>query len=57
MSGGTKPPTGTKKAEKFKAGHKKAGGLNVTKHAGPGRPSKSRPSGTGGLQLQKRMQP
>ena len=57
MSGGTKPPVGAKRAEKFKDGLKKGGGINATRHAGPGRASKTPPSGTKGAQLQKRAQP
>jgi hypothetical protein len=57
MAGGTKPPIGTRKAEKFKDGLKKAGGLKTQTHAGPTRASKTRPSGTKGSQLQKRGQP
>jgi hypothetical protein len=57
MAGGTKPRIGTRRAEKFKDGLKKAGGLNTQRHAGPGRVSKPRPTGTKGRQLQKRAQP
>ena len=57
MKGGTKPSTGTRKAEKFKDGLKKAGGVNTQRHAGPGRASKARPSGVKGAQLQRRAQP
>jgi hypothetical protein len=58
MPGGTKPKPGTRRAEKFQDGAKKGGGAAGTvKHAGPGRPSKTRPTGTKGRQLQKRAQP
>jgi hypothetical protein len=57
MAGGTKPGVGTKRAERFKDGLKKAGGIKTQKHAGPGRKSKTRPSGVKGAQLQKRAQP
>ena len=57
MAGGTKPSVGTRKAERFKDGLKTSGGVRTQRHAGPGRPSKTRPTGTGGAQLQKRAQP
>ena len=57
MAGGTKPSTGARKAEKFKDGLKKSGGVKTQKHAGPGRASKTPPTGTKGSQLQKRQQP
>jgi hypothetical protein len=57
MAGGTKPPVGARKAEKFKDGQKKSGGTNIQRHAGPGRGSKTRPTGVKGRQLQKRLQP
>lgn len=57
MTGGTKPLPGTKRSENFKDGLKKSGGVNTQKHAGPGRKSKTKPSGTKGSQLQKRLQP
>jgi hypothetical protein len=57
MAGGTKPPVGTRKAERFKDGLKKSGGARTQRHAGPGRPSKTRPTGRSGAQLQKRAQP
>ena len=41
MAGGTKPSAGARKAEKFKDGLKKSGGVNTQKHAGPGRASKT----------------
>jgi hypothetical protein len=37
----TKPAPGTRKAEKFKDGVKKAGGAKARRHAGPGRASKT----------------
>ena len=40
----TKPAPGTRKAEKFKDGQKKAGGAKAQRHAGPGRASKTPPS-------------
>lgn len=57
MAGGTKPRVGARKAEKFKDGLKKSGGVSTPRHAGPGRASKTRPTGTKGPQLQKRLQP
>jgi hypothetical protein len=57
MAGGTKPRVGARKAEKFKDGLKKSGAANTQKHAGPGRASKTRATGTKGQQLQKRLQP
>jgi hypothetical protein len=39
----TKPPPGTRKAEKFKDGQKKSGGAKALRLAGPGRASKTRP--------------
>jgi hypothetical protein len=57
MAGGTKPRIGTRRAATFKDGLKKAGGLQTQRHAGPGRRSKTRPTGTKGSQLQKRAQP
>jgi hypothetical protein len=57
MAGGSKPRVGTRKAEKFKDGLKKSGGVKTQRHAGPGRASKTPPTGTRGSQLQKRLQP
>jgi hypothetical protein len=57
MPGGTKPAKGTRKAEKFKDGLKKSGGVKTPEHAGPGRASKTKASGVKGSQLQKRQQP
>ena len=57
MAGGTKPRIGTKRAEKFKDGLSKAGGINTQRHAGPGRASKTRSTGVKGAQLQKRARP
>jgi hypothetical protein len=57
MTGGTKPLAGTKKAEKFKDGLKKAGGAKTQRQAGPGRASKSPSTGIKGSQLQRRLQP
>jgi hypothetical protein len=55
--GGTKPLPGSKRAERFQDGEKKSGGLRTPRHAGPGRASKTRPTGTKGAQLQRRAQP
>jgi hypothetical protein len=44
MAGGTKPARGTRKAEKYKDGLKKGGGVGAQKHAGPKRASKTPPS-------------
>jgi hypothetical protein len=57
MAGGTKPRPNVKRAEKFKNGARKGGGMNTRTHAGPGRPSKTPPQGRRGAQLQRRMQP
>ncbi len=57
MSANTKPRVGTKRAEQFKDGLKKSGGVRTQRHAGPGRTSKTRPTGVKGPQLQKRAQP
>ena len=57
MAGGTKPRVGARKAEKFKDGLKKSGGANTQGHAGPGRTSKTRPTGPKGSQLQTRLRP
>jgi hypothetical protein len=57
MAGGTKPSIGTRRAERFKDGLKKAGGIKTQRHAGPGRASKTPPTGVKGSQLQKRAQP
>jgi hypothetical protein len=57
MAGGTKPRIGTRRAERFKDGLKKAGGLTTQHHAGPTRASKTRSTGIKGSQLQKRAQP
>jgi hypothetical protein len=57
MAGGTKPPRRTRRAERFKDGVRKSGGLGVSKHAGPTRASKPRPRGTSGAQLQRKAQP
>jgi hypothetical protein len=50
----TKPRPGTRKAEAFKDGQKKSGGVRTTRQAGPGRASKTASSGVKGAQLQKR---
>jgi len=57
MAGGTKPGAGKRPGEKFKDGLRKGGGLKMQRHAGPGRASKTRPTGVKGAQLQKRTQP
>lgn len=57
MAGGTKPMSGTKRAEKFQDGAKKSGSVGTTRHAGPGRASKPRPVGTKGSQLERRTRP
>ena len=57
MSANTKPRVGAKRAEAFKDGLKKSGGVKTQKHTGPGRASKTRPTGVKGSQLQKRAQP
>jgi hypothetical protein len=57
MTGGTKPNPGTKHPSNYRDGARKSGGINTQKHAGPERASKTRPQGTKGAQLQKRLQP
>jgi hypothetical protein len=57
MTGGTKPSPGTKHPSNYRDGARKSGGINTQKHAGPERASKTRPQGTKGAQLQKRLQP
>jgi hypothetical protein len=44
MAGGTKPARGTRKAEAFKDGLRKGGGVGKKKHAGPKRASVTPPS-------------
>jgi hypothetical protein len=41
MAGESKARVGTRKAEKFKDGLKKSGGVKTQRHAGPGRASTS----------------
>jgi hypothetical protein len=53
MAGGTKPTSGTRRAEKFQDGAKKSGGIGTTRHAGPCRANKPQPVGTKGSQLQR----
>jgi hypothetical protein len=57
MAGGTKPLPGSKRPVVARDGASKGGGINTKKHAGPERPSKTRPTGTKGAQLQRRQQP
>jgi hypothetical protein len=57
MRGSSKPKPGSKKPDTSQDGARKGGGLKAQKHAGPGRTSKTRPSGVKGAQLQKRTQP
>ena len=38
MAGGTKPTTGTRRAERCKDGHRKSGGIGATKQRGPAVP-------------------
>jgi hypothetical protein len=57
MSGGTKPSPRSKRKDTSRDGAHKGGGINVQRHAGPGRVSKTRPKGTKGSQLQKRLEP
>jgi hypothetical protein len=56
MPGGSNPRPGTRRAERYQDGAKKSGGLGASKHAGPGRASKTRPKGVKGRQLQRRSQ-
>jgi hypothetical protein len=53
VAGGTKPTRGTKRAEKFQNGAKKAGGIGARRHAGPGRASKPRPVGSKAAKTEK----
>lgn len=57
MKGGTKPKPGSKRTDDAQDGARKGGGLETPRHAGPARPSKTRPSGTKGVQLLRRRQP
>ena len=57
MAGGTKPTQGSKRVANAQDGKRKSGGINTPKHAGPGRKSKTPPTGTRGAQLQRRQQP
>jgi hypothetical protein len=57
MAGGTKPKHGSKRENNAQDGAHKGGGVNAQKHAGPTRASKTRPQGTKGRQLQRRLQP
>jgi glycine/D-amino acid oxidase-like deaminating enzyme/nitrite reductase/ring-hydroxylating ferredoxin subunit len=43
VAGGTKPQPGTRRAERYQDGARKRGGVGATKHAGPGRASKTAP--------------
>jgi hypothetical protein len=56
-SGGTKPGTGKRRAERYQDGMRKGGGVNTQRHAGPGRRSKTPPTGVRGRQLEKRLKP
>jgi hypothetical protein len=56
-AGGTKPLPHSKEKDSSQDGAHKGGGVNTMKHAGPGRASKTPPTGTKGAQLQKRLQP
>jgi hypothetical protein len=55
--GGSKPPPKSKLKNVSQDGRKKAGGIKTTPHAGPGRPSRTKPVGTKGRQLAKRARP
>jgi hypothetical protein len=58
MAGSTKPKPGSKvRRSGNQDGAHKGGGMNATAHAGPGRASRTRPIGTKGAQLQKRVRP
>jgi hypothetical protein len=57
MAGGSKPQPGSKRPAKSQDGGRSAGGIKTPRHAGPGRASKTKPSGSKGSSLQKRMQP
>ena len=57
MGGGTKPAPKSKRKDTSRDGAHKGGGINAQRHAGPGRASKPRATGTKGAQLQKRLQP
>jgi hypothetical protein len=57
MAGGSKPKPGSKRRANYQDGAKKGGGVNAKKHAGPGRTSKTAPTGMRGAQTQRRTQP
>jgi hypothetical protein len=54
MARGTKPSPKSKAKVTSQDGAHKGGGVNTLRHAGPGRVSKTRATGTKGRQLQKR---
>jgi hypothetical protein len=56
MAGGSKPTPRSKVKDVSQDGARKGGGIKTTPHAGPGRASKTRPTGTKGRQLQARGQ-
>jgi hypothetical protein len=57
MAGGSKPNAGSKRPARFQGGSRSSGGIKTTRHAGPGRASKTPPQGIKGAQLQRRQQP
>jgi hypothetical protein len=52
--GGSKPLPRSKVKDVSQDGARKGGGVKTQRHAGPGRTSKTRPTGTKGRQLAKR---
>jgi hypothetical protein len=55
-AGGSKPLPRSKEKDTSQDGAHKSGGVNTTRHAGPGRASRTPPTGKG-AQLQKRQEP
>jgi hypothetical protein len=56
MAGGSKPRPKSKVKDVSQDGARKSGGIKTTRHAGPGRASKTKPTGTKGRQLQARAE-
>jgi hypothetical protein len=54
MAGGSKPLPRSKMKNVSQDGARKSGGVKTQRHAGPGRASKTGPTGTKGRQLAKR---
>jgi hypothetical protein len=56
MAGGSKPLPKSKVKNVSQDGAHKGGGIKTIRHAGPGRASKTKPTGTKGRQLQARAE-